>query len=727
MFSTYLGGNGSDGSSAVAVDSIGSVYLAGQSASTDFIVAGNFLAKLDGDGQNLSFPLNSFGWWIRSIATDGSGNIYLTGAARSDLPLVRAYWTTPPGNNSDDDAFITKLSSSGSILYSTYFAGFRATGEAIAADAAGAAYIAGSTSSAAGIEEIPVTNAFQPQSDGADAFVAKILDSPDTRLVSVTVTAGPPNTGLSVSVDGQTTSVPRTFRWLAGSTHTISTTRLQGGSPLRFTFLNWSDGGALSHSITVPSTDITYTASFQPEIQLVTDVFPNGRGSISVSPASSDAFYPLNTNLTFTAAAAPGFFFTGWAGAISGTTNPRTLQLAYNFQQPITTVIANFGTAPPIGGVSLGFVPVTPCRLVDTRPGEGRNGNFGPPLIAGGTTRDIPVTQGVCNIPAAARAYSLNVTVVPARPLSFLTIYPTGQQRPDVSTLNAFEGQIVANAAIVPAGTNGSISIFATDDTHVIVDINGYFTDTSDSLSFYTLAPCRLIDTRTGSGGPGGEFGPPSFPANTSRTFNIPASNCNVPANARAYVTNFTVVPKGRLSYIATWPTGAERPLVSTLNSLQGRVLANAAIVPAGTNGAINIFSSNDTDIVVDISGYFAPPGGVNALRFYALNPCRLVDTRQSQILGAQQTRTFSMRGDCGAPVTAAAFSLNTTVAPPDYLGFLTLFPSSGSRPFVSTLNAWEGQVAANAAIVPGTQGTINAYATNLTHLILDINGYFAP
>jgi hypothetical protein len=72
-------------------------------------------------------------------------------------------------------------------------------------------------------------------------------------------------------------------------------------------------------------------------------------------------------------------------------------------------------------------------------------------------------------------AYSLNVTVVPDGPLFYLTAWPTGSAQPLVSTLNSFDGSVVANAAVVPAGTNGAISVFATNPTHVILDINGYF------------------------------------------------------------------------------------------------------------------------------------------------------------------------------------------------------------------------------------------------------------
>jgi hypothetical protein len=68
-----------------------------------------------------------------------------------------------------------------------------------------------------------------------------------------------------------------------------------------------------------------------------------------------------------------------------------------------------------------------------------------------------------------------------------------------------------------------------------------------------------------------------------------------------------TVVPDGRLSFLTAWPTGARRPLVSTLNSFDGAVVANAAIVPAGTSGEISIYVTDRTQVILDINGYFAP------------------------------------------------------------------------------------------------------------------------
>ena len=81
---------------------------------------------------------------------------------------------------------------------------------------------------------------------------------------------------------------------------------------------------------------------------------------------------------------------------------------------------------------------------------------------------------------------------------------------------------------------------------------------------------------------------------------------CGLPANAAAYSLNMTVVPSGILGYLAIWPAGASQPPVSTLNALKGQVVANAAIVPVGTNGAISVFATNTTQVVIDTNGYFA-------------------------------------------------------------------------------------------------------------------------
>jgi hypothetical protein len=288
---------------------------------------------------------------------------------------------------------------------------------------------------------------------------------------------------------------------------------------------------------------------------------------------------------------------------------------------------------------------------------------------------------------------------------------------------------VKANAAIVPAGDAGTgkaISVYATDTTHVILDINGYFVSPGNpsALAFFPLPPCRVADTRSNPGQLGGPF----LTGNQERSFPVRSSPCGIPATAQAYSLNFTAIPRGTLGYITTWPTGSARPVVSTLNALGGQITANAAIVPAGTGGNIDVYAANDTDLAIDINGYFAP-AGAGGLSLYNLTPCRVLDTREPAgsppINGTQSTSVVGSL--CGASPTAQAYVFSATVVPSGLLGYLSLWPQTGAQPLVSTLNALDGAITSNMAIVPTTNGYVNDFTTNPTHLLLDISGYFAP
>jgi hypothetical protein len=338
---------------------------------------------------------------------------------------------------------------------------------------------------------------------------------------------------------------------------------------------------------------------------------------------------------------------------------------------------------------------------------------------------------GGCNIPATAAAYSLNVTVVPPAPLGYLTIWPTGENRPVVSTMNSLDGRIKANAAIVPAGTSGAVSVFVTNTTDVVLDIDGYFTSVSDStLAFYPLPPCRVLDTRNSNGDLGGPF----LTGNQERDFPVLKSSC-IPqgVSPQAYSLNFTAVPLqlGQpLGYLTVWPQGGQRPVVSTLNNLTGTIVANAAIVPAGIAGEISVYPTNNTNLVADIDGYFAA-AGQNGLSLYPVAPCRVIDTRKIGT-GEPFSGTLSPPVDvvdsvCAPPSTAQAYVFNATVVPSGGLGYLTLWPDGESQPVVSTLNAIDGAITSNMAIVPTNNGKVDAYASGITQLVLDIFSYFAP
>ena len=383
---------------------------------------------------------------------------------------------------------------------------------------------------------------------------------------------------------------------------------------------------------------------------------------------------------------------------------------------------------------ALQLATVTPCRLVDTRPPTG-NGAF-----QGMMTFNLPAlaqaggAYGTCTpfSLATAQAYSLNVTVLPVTMLNYLTIWPAGQQMPNESLMNSYDGRIKANAAIVPAGTSGEVSVFVTDSANVLLDINAYFDPSGSNLVFFPLPPCRIVDTRSGDGGP--------LEAGMERDFPIPGQgvmgNCGIPNNAAAYSFNVTAIPAhGSLFYMTVWPTGDPQPTVSTLNDLTGTIVANAAIVPAGPQNETAFYVTNDSNLLIDTNGYFAPLNSgqpISPLSLYTLSPCRVLDTRSSggPFQGMLTVQMVNNSNGCTTPIpsTAQAYVVNATVVPDPVLGYLTLW-GQGTQPNVSTLNAYDGAVTSNMAIVPADtpNGTMLAYASDETNLVVDAFNYMAP
>lgn len=139
------------------------------------------------------------------------------------------------------------------------------------------------------------------------------------------------------------------------------------------------------------------------------------------------------------------------------------------------------------------FVPITPCRVADTRAGFGFTGAYGPPSIGAGTSRTFDISASGCaGIPANAAAFSFNLTVTNTAGPGFIQAYPAGGSAGGSSAVNySGPGQTVANAAVTPAGTGGNagkITITAgVSTTDVIIDVNGYYSGTASSGQGMTL------------------------------------------------------------------------------------------------------------------------------------------------------------------------------------------------------------------------------------------------
>jgi hypothetical protein len=256
---------------------------------------------------------------------------------------------------------------------------------------------------------------------------------------------------------------------------------------------------------------------------------------------------------------------------------------------------------------SLAYYPLTPCRVIETRADyRTPPGPYGPPTFDARQTRRFRFPANpYCAVPAGASAYSVTITVVPPGPLQFLTAWPAGGPQPNISNINSPGGRVLANNVILPASADGSVDIFAFDRTDVIVDIIGYFSpdDGQNGLFYFPVRQCRAVDTQRETG----PFGGPIFGDETTRSYALPAAPCaGISTSARAYSIHATAIPNGNpMPFVTAYPTGQPRPNASILNAFQGQTVTNSAIVPAGANGSIDVFTFRATHMVIDVAGYF--------------------------------------------------------------------------------------------------------------------------
>lgn len=176
----------------------------------------------------------------------------------------------------------------------------------------------------------PVANAASASTTATVGDGKTIITAKFAPLRDVTFQSTPP--GALVSIDGNS-GIPTPFTLsLVEGGHTVSAQHMITlGIGIRDVFQSWSDGGAMSHAFTVGTSPSTLTAVYVKQYQLETIVFPDGAGTLTISPAapSGDDCGCLNadTIYTATAAPAPGYTFSGFEGAATGSVNPQTFTL----------------------------------------------------------------------------------------------------------------------------------------------------------------------------------------------------------------------------------------------------------------------------------------------------------------------------------------------------------------------------------------------------------------
>jgi hypothetical protein len=235
---------------------------------------------------------------------------------------------------------------------------------------------------------------------------------------------------------------------------------------------------------------------------------------------------------------------------------------------------------------------------------------------------------------------------------------------------------------------------------------------------FTPAGPVRITDTR---GGP---------PLGAGDALDVDLSPA-VPTGATAALVTLTATGTCADGYLTASACGAPMPLASNVNYTRAHDRANSSVVLLGSDRHVCVYSSATADVVVDLSGWWAPGQG---WRYEPAAPARLIDTRdakgaRSPVVGkraAGSTLPVTVTAWPSSPMAPTAVLVNVTATDADTAGFVTVSPCGASTPTVSTLNLGPGEVVANvAAIAVGGDGTVCVYTSAAMHVVVDLEGWF--
>ncbi|HMV48228.1 MAG TPA: BACON domain-containing protein [Blastocatellia bacterium] len=462
----------------------------------------------------------------------------------------------------------------------------------------------------------------------------------------------------------------------------------------------------------------------------------------------------------------PGCFWTSfsnspWITVTGGTSGIGNGTVNYTVAQNATGAIRNgsltieskiFAVTQSDGTGGLQFYPLSrPIRLLDTRAGF--SGCDAPQAPITGNTSRTQTARRTCDgltIPLNAQAITGNITTVESGG-GFLTLYPSDAAQPLVANSNFNPNEILNNVFTVGLGNaDGAFKIYVTSTTHVVVDVTGYYAPpATGGLYFHPLPrPVRLLETRFGLTGCYGSGVPLPGNLETAQQARGVCEGVTIPTAAAAIVGNATTVNTAGIGsqFMTLFPADAARPLVANSNYSPGQVMNAPFTVGLSAGGSFKIFPTSQTDLVVDVLGYYsAEATDVNGagLLFTPLpKPVRLLETRAGfsgcyapgAPLPAESTRTQPARGACdGVTITANALGIvgNATVVNANG-GYLTFWPSDAAQPTVATSNFTVGQIfnrhfTVGLGATGPNAGAFKIFPRFQTDLVIDVSGFFAP
>jgi hypothetical protein len=149
--------------------------------------------------------------------------------------------------------------------------------------------------------------------------------------------------GLTITIDGVNYKTPKTVTWTPGSVHTVTAVNPPTVNGTRNEFVRWTDDGTQTHTIVAPTSPMVYRADYATSYSAV--ITAGAPGTVAVSPASADTFYPKGQAVQLEAIVPPGYCFTSWTGLVAGTpaatkvTMSKAYTVSANYQPASLSVI----------------------------------------------------------------------------------------------------------------------------------------------------------------------------------------------------------------------------------------------------------------------------------------------------------------------------------------------------------------------------------------------------
>lgn len=382
----------------------------------------------------------------------------------------------------------------------------------------------------------------------------------------------------------------------------------------------------------------------------------------------------------------------------------RSVLIADTFTAAVAqaTRVGGDASLPAVGEEPSVFVPIGPIRVADTRIDHRR--------IDAGETASFDLSDAV---PAGTTAVAVYAAAIGADDRGYLTVFGCDGDRPAVSSVNYPAASVRGAMTISPLGADGALCVASRSSADVVLDLQGAFVPTGDSVAGDGLRldplpqPERLVDTRADD---------PGDAADSTITI-------DVGPDTAAVAVSITAVGGDAPGFVTAFACDDELPTVATVNHGAREIVAGAGFVPVSDDGRLCVYRRSDADVTVDLTGTFSSSG---ALVFQPVPPTRTVDTRDatggwSPVHGTGQTIDTGV-----APAEARAVSGALTLVEPAADGHIRAW-SCGDLPDTANVNAPAGAIRTNAVTTGVDDGRLCLFARSRATTVFDTTGWWVP